>query len=147
MRWYHCHIQFYLISCQGHSFEGVKDIPPLEYFTYAFAGSEKPEACMMNEAIQTGVGKKLLTTYKSPLYDVDGSIMGTIGVGVDMTKEREYERKIVEKNQTLKMLFSTMDCGVMCHSLDGKRITNVNKAACGCWDICQSRNCWRTGSI
>ena len=32
------------------------------------------------EVIDTGEGKRILTTYKSPLYDLDNSVMGTVGV-------------------------------------------------------------------
>ena len=81
------------------------------------------------ETVQTGEGKRLLTTYKSPLYDLDGSVMGTVGVGIDITQERAYEEEIVQKNKTLETIFATMDCGVLYHSVDGKRVISVNRAA------------------
>ncbi|MCM1144981.1 MAG: response regulator [Blautia sp.] len=89
----------------------------------------RKKTCVGEETISTGEGKRTLTTYKSPLYDWDGSVMGTVGVAVDVTKEQAYEREIIEKNQTLEMLFSTMDCGVMCHSIDGSQIISINQAA------------------
>ncbi len=89
----------------------------------------KRETCVSEETVKAGEGTKLLTTYKSPLYDLDGSVMGTVGVAIDVTQERAYEREIMEKNQTLETIFTTMDCGVMCHSLDGSRILSVNRAA------------------
>ncbi len=89
----------------------------------------KRETCVSEETIQTGKGLRLLTTYKSPLYDLDGSVMGTVGVAIDVTQERAYEQEIVQKNQTLEALFMTMDCGIMCHSLDGSCILSVNRAA------------------
>jgi len=89
----------------------------------------KRRTCMSDETIQTGNGIRELITYKSPLYDLDGSVMGTVGIAHDVTKERAYERAIVEKNQTMEMLFATMDCGVICHSMDGKRIISINRAA------------------
>lgn len=85
--------------------------------------------CISEETIQTGGGERLLTTYKSPLYDLDGSVMGTVGVAIDITQERAYEQAIRQKNRTLETLFTTMDCGVMCHSLDGSRILSINRAA------------------
>ena len=87
------------------------------------------ETCVSEEMIQTGEGKRLLTTYKSPLYDLDGSVMGTVGVAIDVTQERAYEREIVRKNDTLEKIFTTMECGVMCHSVDGSRIISINRAA------------------
>lgn len=81
------------------------------------------------ETVQSGDGTKLLTTYKSPLYDLDGSVMGTVGVAIDITKERAYEQEIITKNQTLETIFTTMDCGVMYHSMNGDRILSINRAA------------------
>lgn len=89
----------------------------------------KRKTCISEETVQTGDGTKLLTTYKSPLYDVDGSVMGTVGVAIDITQERAYEQELIEKNQTLETIFTTMDCGIMSHTLDGKHIFSINRAA------------------
>lgn len=90
---------------------------------------EKKETCISEETILTGEGTKLLTTYKSPLYDWDGSVMGTVGVAIDITRERAYAQELIRKNQTLETLFTTMDCGIMCHSMDGTHIISINRAA------------------
>lgn len=90
---------------------------------------ESRKTCVSEEKVKTGNGEKLLTTYKSPLYDLDGSVMGTVGVAVDITKERAYEEEIIRKNASLEKMFTSIDCGVLCHSLDGKRIISVNDAA------------------
>jgi len=90
---------------------------------------ENKETFVSDEVIKSGDGERLLTTYKSPLYDVDGSVMGTVGVAIDVTKERAYEAEIVEKNASLEKVFASIDCGVLCHSLDGKKIIRVNDAA------------------
>lgn len=87
------------------------------------------KTCVSEEIIQAGEGKRILTTYKSPLYDIDGSVMGTVGVANDITQERAYEMEIVEKNHALEMLFTTMDCGVICHTIDGSQILSINRAA------------------
>lgn len=81
------------------------------------------------EIIQTGDGTRLLTTYKSPLYDIDGTVMGTVGVAIDVTKTRAYEQEIIKKNKTLETIFTTLDCGILCHSIDGSRIISINAAA------------------
>ncbi len=90
---------------------------------------EKEKTCISEETIKTGEGMRLLTTYKSPLYDLDGSVMGTVGVAIDVTQERAYEQEIIQKNRTLETVFTTMDCGVVCHSVDGERIISINRAA------------------
>lgn len=90
---------------------------------------ESRKTCISEEIIQTGAGERTLTTYKSPLYDLDGSVMGTVGVAIDVTRERIYEQEIIQKNQTLEKIFTSIDCGVMLHTLDGKLVVNVNRAA------------------
>ncbi len=87
------------------------------------------KTCVSEETIKTGDGMRLLTTYKSPLYDLDGSVMGTVGVAIDVTQERAYEQEIMEKNRTLETVFTTMDCGILCHTVDGTSITSINRAA------------------
>ncbi len=89
----------------------------------------KKETFVSEEIIQTGAGMRTLTTYKSPLYDLDGSVMGTVGVAIDVTQERVYEQEIIKKNQTLETIFKTIDCGVVRHSMDGTHIYRVNSAA------------------
>ncbi len=90
---------------------------------------ERKVTCISEEIIQTGMGERTLTTYKSPLYDLDGSVMGTVGVGIDVTKERAYEQELLKKNRIMETIFTSIDCGVVCHSLDGTQILSVNEAA------------------
>ncbi|MCM1027007.1 MAG: response regulator [Roseburia sp.] len=106
---------------------------------------ERRETCVSEEVVQTGDGEMLLTTYKSPLYDWDGSVMGTVGVAVNVTRERAYEKKLVEKSRALELLFSTMDCGVMYHSIDGKRVISVNRAALELLDYDSSQELLKDG--
>ncbi len=90
---------------------------------------EKRETCISGECIQTQDGPRLLTTYKSPLYDLDGSVMGTVGVAIDVTREQEYAQELLRRTQTMEAIFTSMDCGIVCHTLDGTRITRMNRAA------------------
>ena len=60
--------------------------------------------CISEETVRSGSDTKLLTTYKSPLYDFDGSVMGTVGVAIDITKERAFEREVVRKTRSLEKL-------------------------------------------
>ncbi len=85
--------------------------------------------CMSEEVVECGEGTRFLTAYKSPLYDLDGSVMGTVGIGIDVTQERSYRETLLRRTNVLESLFTTLECGVLCHSLDGKRILSVNKAA------------------
>lgn len=63
---------------------------------------ESRETRISEETILTGEGQRLLTTYKSPLYDLDGSVMGTVGIAIDITQERLYEQELIQKSRTLR---------------------------------------------
>ena len=54
-----------------------------------------------DETIVTGEGMRMLTTYKSPLYNPDGSVMGTVGIAVDVTQERSYKQEIIQKMEDI----------------------------------------------
>lgn len=87
------------------------------------------KTCIAEETIQVGSEQRILITYKSPLYNTDGSVMGTVGIGIDVTREREYEKEVVSKTRILETVFTSIDCGILCHSLDGSRILSINKTA------------------
>ena len=90
---------------------------------------EHRQTYVAEEEVRTGGDTRLLTTYKAPLYDLDGSVMGTVGTGLDITKERAFEQELLRRNQTLETIFTTLDCGVLCHTLEGDEILSVNQAA------------------
>ncbi len=89
----------------------------------------KQKTFVSEEIIKAGTGMRTLTTYKSPLYDIDGSVMGTVGVAIDVTQERAYEQEIINKNRALETIFTTIDCGVIRHTIDGTRVISINRAA------------------
>lgn len=111
--------------------------------TYIWGVPEDDPACIEsdNNAMQSGKtviseehiatenGTRILTSYKSPLYDFDGSVMGTVGCALDVTKEREFEEDILAKNKMFENMFASIDCGMMWHTLDGKEVLFINKTA------------------
>ncbi len=89
----------------------------------------KGRTCVFDETVKIRDETKRLITYKSPLYDLDGSVMGTVGIGTDVTRELAYKQALTEKNHMLESVFTSLDCGVICHSMDGAQILSVNRAA------------------
>ncbi len=90
---------------------------------------ESKETLISEEKITTSQGDRLMTVYKSPLYDLDGSVMGTVGMGIDITRERQFEEEVIKKNHALEKIFTSIDCGVMTHSLTGDKVFSANAAA------------------
>lgn len=90
---------------------------------------EGAETRVSEQAIGTGEGQQQFTIYTSPLLADDGSLKGTLDIAVDVTKERRYQERLQEDNAALESIFTSMDCGILCHSLDGSRVISINRAA------------------
>ncbi len=93
------------IEGRGHYY--IWDIEPDEYAKgeYICMESEyevmnKRETCVFDENVKIGDSMRQLKTYKSPLFDLDGSVMGTVGVAMDVTQERIYEQMIINNANT-----------------------------------------------
>ena len=51
--------------------------------------------CFNEHVLSKRNGMRKLRTFKCPIFDEDGSILGTVGVAMDVTREREYQKKII----------------------------------------------------
>ena len=61
---------------------------------------DKRQTCVFDETIKIGNEMRKLKTYKSPLFDLDGSIMGTVGVALDVTELQMYEQMLIKNANT-----------------------------------------------
>ena len=52
--------------------------------------------CVFDEQVKGSDGMHQLKTYKTPVFDEEGRIIGTVGVARDVTLERAYEQQILE---------------------------------------------------
>lgn len=93
------------IEGRGHYY--IWDITPEEYSKGEFVCMEseyevmeKKKTCIFDENVKIGNEMRQLMTYKTPLFDLDGSVMGTVGVGMDVTQERLYEQMILNNANT-----------------------------------------------
>ena len=93
------------IEGRGHYY--IWDIAPEEYAKgeYICMESEyevmnKKETCVFDETVMIGDELHQLETYKSPLFDVDGNVMGTVGVAWDVTQKKIYEQQMFENANT-----------------------------------------------
>lgn len=93
------------IEGRGHYY--IWDIEPDEYAKGEFICMEseyevmeKRETCIFDETVKIGDDMRELKTYKAPLFDLDGSVMGTVGVAMDVTQERLYEQMMIKNANT-----------------------------------------------
>lgn len=93
------------IEGRGHYY--IWDITPDEYekgeficMESEYEVMEKRETCIFDETVKIGDSMRELKTYKAPLFDLDGSVMGTVGVAIDVTQERLYEQMMIRNANT-----------------------------------------------
>lgn len=93
------------IKGRGHYY--IWDIQPDEYAKGEFICMEsefevmdKRETCIFDEDVKIGDEMRKLKTYKSPLFDLDGSVMGTVGVALDVTDLVMYQEMLIKNANT-----------------------------------------------
>ncbi len=93
------------IEGRGHYY--IWDIDPDEYAKGEFICMESEyevmenrETCIFDETVKIGDSMRELKTYKAPLFDLDGSVMGTVGIATDVTQERLYEQMMIKNANT-----------------------------------------------
>jgi PAS domain-containing protein len=52
------------------------------------------KTCIFDEKVMGADGLRKLKTYKTPIFEEDGQIIGTIGIARDVTEASEYERTV-----------------------------------------------------
>ncbi len=62
----------------------------------------------------------VLDVYKSPLFDDHENIIGTVGAGRDVTKEKEVEKKLLESEELYRKLVSTSPDSITMTDIEGK---------------------------
>ncbi|WP_251198405.1 sensor domain-containing diguanylate cyclase [Anaerotardibacter muris] len=103
------------IEGQGHNY--IWNLPPedtesaemcAETERQAIAAGETRE---FEEQVESDRGRRLLITYKTPLYDEDGSVMGTIGTADDVTEldNLRYENDILLNSLPLAVIVEDKD--------------------------------------
>ncbi|MDD3706420.1 MAG: PAS domain S-box protein, partial [Clostridiaceae bacterium] len=71
---------------------------------------------------------KWFDTYKSPIFNSKGEVVGTIGTSMDITDRKELERKLIEQNKYLSLILNTMPSAVFTSDND-KKVVSWNKRA------------------
>ena len=112
------------IEGRGHYF--IWDIEPDEYTSGEYICLESEEmvlqarkTCVFDEKVKSKQGMRQFKTYKSPLLDEDGKLMGTVGVAHDVT---DLGNMTVE----LEIILRSMPFAILVYD-DKGRITDINR--------------------
>lgn len=105
---------------RGHYY--IWDITPEEYSSGEYVCMESEEivmnagkTCMFEEPVKTSAGMKHFNTYKTPVYDLDGEIWGTVGVAHDATSlsNMGLELSVLVENIPFPMVVCSADWGAV----------------------------------
>lgn len=112
------------IEGRGHYY--IWDLEPDEYAQgeYICLESEKTvlnkkETCLFDETVKCGDDLRKFKTYKSPIFDTDGEVIGTVGFAHDVT---DLQNLLIELN----ILIEGLPFAVMVTDKD-RNITSVNQ--------------------
>lgn len=110
---------------EGKDHFAIWDIPRPEYEKGGYICMESEEdvrkagkTILLYEKVKNRNGFRRLNTYKSPLYDEDGEMMGTVGIAHDIT---DLENIDIE----LQLIINTMQFAILICNINGE-IINVN---------------------
>ncbi|WP_319525488.1 PAS domain-containing protein [uncultured Desulfosarcina sp.] len=111
------------VEGRGHYY--IWDLEPDEYAQGEFICLEseeivlnKKETCLFDETVKCGNELRKFKTYKSPIFDTDGSVIGTVGFAHDVTN---LQNLLIELN----ILVESLPFAVMITDKD-RTITSVN---------------------
>lgn len=124
------------VEGRGHYY--IWDITPDEYAQGEYVCLESEEetmrarrTCLFDEQVKTKEGMRQFKTYKSPLFDYDGSVMGTVGVAHDVTDLGNIETE-------LEIFINSMPYAVVVLDTAGT-ILNLNERAEEYFDVARGQ--------
>jgi|GEM_PF-3350969 len=91
---------------------------------------EYPYRARMEHRSATVNGWRWFAWSNRAVLNDEGELEGIIGVGRDITRQKEAEKGLEESNLNLRQYFDSIGEGLFIHSADTLQITKVNKAGC-----------------
>ena len=73
--------------------------------------------------------RAFLDTIKTPVYDIDGTLLGILGIGRDITERKKSEDALFESEIKYRSFFENSMDAILLTSPDGK-ILSANQASC-----------------
>ena len=113
-------------QCEGRGHYYLWDLKPEDYEQGEYVCLEteeevleKKETCLFDELVKSKQGFRQFQTYKSPIFDADGSLMGTVGIAHDVTDLKNIDKELAIILQSLPFAVLITD--------ENDMITNSNE--------------------
>ena len=113
-------------QCEGRGHYYIWDLKKEEYEKGEYVCLETEEivlrerkTCLFDEKVKSKHGLRQFKTYKSPLFDENGDVMGTVGIARDVTDLRNM-------NAEMEILLRSMPFAILVRDEDG-RIIKANR--------------------
>ncbi|MFZ2301045.1 MAG: PAS domain S-box protein [Gallionella sp.] len=74
-------------------------------------------------------GKKMhwVETFKTPIIDKNGHVLGTTGFARDITERKQAEQALIESESRFREIFNTVNDAIFIHDAETGRILDVNR--------------------
>ncbi len=84
------------------------------------------QGCYEEEITFKDGKKHIIETVKTRLYEEDGSVLGTLGIGIDITKRKEDEETLRMSESKYRLLTETTSDAIWVYNLTSKCLTFVS---------------------
>ena len=81
----------------------------------------------VEEEILTGGARRWFETYKAPVFDDKGLILGTVGFARDITERKQVEQQLIESEHRFRNLFINAPLPYQSLDIEGN-LLDVNQA-------------------
>ncbi|MBI5625788.1 MAG: PAS domain S-box protein [Nitrosomonadales bacterium] len=77
-----------------------------------------------------GANMHWVETFKTPVIDQSGNVLGTTGFARDITERKQAEQALAESESRFREIFNTVNDAIFIHDAETGRIVDVNNRMC-----------------
>ena len=109
---------------------GVPKAAAMEYISSDIQVMDSGETVQSEMEVQTDKGEnKYFQFVKSPFKDEDGETIGILGLSMDRSAEKKYEKELFSSKLLYQTLFDNLNDAVLIYDYENEKICSFNRAA------------------